>query len=65
MQVGPLAQVLVAYAQGDALTQKWADAGARAAGASPSAKLTPATLQSTLGRNAARAIRARSSATSP
>src|SRR5512136_1899399 len=58
MQVGPLAQVLVAYAQGDALTKKWADRCLDVAGGVAKTKLTPAVLESTLGRIAARAIRA-------
>jgi hydrogenase large subunit len=58
MQVGPLAQVLVAYVQGDKLTQKWANRCLEVAGGVAKAKLGPAALQSTLGRIAARAIRA-------
>jgi hydrogenase large subunit len=58
MQVGPLAQVLVAYAQGDALTQKWANRCLEVAGSVAKTKLGPAVLESTLGRIAARAIRA-------
>jgi hydrogenase large subunit len=58
MQVGPLAQVLVAYAQGDALTRKWADRCLKVAGGVARTPLTPAVLESTLGRIAARAIRA-------
>ncbi len=48
MQVGPLAQVLVGYATGHTLTRKWVE----------KAKLPPAALHSTLGRIAARAVRA-------
>jgi hydrogenase large subunit len=58
MQVGPLAQVLVAYVQGDPLTQKWANKCLEIAGSVAKAKLGPAVLQSTLGRIAARSIRA-------
>src|SRR5512136_1166118 len=58
MQVGPLAQVLVAYVQGDKLTQKWANKCLEIAGGVAKAKLGPAVLQSTLGRIAARSIRA-------
>jgi hydrogenase large subunit len=58
MQVGPLAQVLVAYVQGDQLTQKWANKCLDIAGSVAKAKLGPAVLQSTLGRIAARSIRA-------
>jgi hydrogenase large subunit len=57
MQVGPLAQVLVAYAAGDALTKKWADWTLATAGSVAGAKLGPSVLHSTIGRIAARAIR--------
>ena len=57
MQVGPLAQVLVGYAQGHALTKKYADAVLEKAGSIAKARLSPAVLHSTLGRHAARAIR--------
>ena len=57
MQVGPLAQVLVAYASGDPLTKKWADWMLATAGAVAGAKLGPNVLHSTVGRIAARAIR--------
>ena len=57
MQVGPLAQVLVGYASGHELTQKYANAVLEKAGAVAGAKLGPAVLHSTLGRHAARAIR--------
>ena len=58
MQVGPLAQVLVGYALGDELTRKWADAALAKASAVAGTRLTPAVLHSTLGRHAARAVRA-------
>lgn len=58
MQVGPLAQVLVGYASGHKRTQKWANWMLKTAGAVAGAKLGPAVLHSTLGRHAARAIRA-------
>jgi hydrogenase large subunit len=58
MQVGPLAQVLYAFKAGDPLTVKWASRCLDTAGAVAKAKLTPAILESTLGRLAARAIRA-------
>ena len=58
MQVGPLAQVLYALQSGDALTTKWAVRCLEVAGAVAKTKLTPAILESTLGRLAARAIRA-------
>lgn len=58
MQVGPLAQVLVAYAQGDERFVRWSNRCLDIAGKVAGAKLTPAVLHSTLGRIAARAIRA-------
>ncbi len=58
MQVGPLAQVLYAFKAGDPLTVKWASRCLDTAGAVAKVKLTPAILESTLGRLAARAIRA-------
>ena len=57
MQVGPLAQVLAGYAQGHALTKKWADTVLRTTSAIAKQQITPAMLHSTLGRDAARAIR--------
>jgi hydrogenase large subunit len=57
VQVGPLAQVLVGYAQGHASIKKWADWCLNTAGKIAGVKLTPAVLHSTLGRHAARAIR--------
>ena len=59
MQVGPLAQVLAALAAGDEVTTKFATEFLQLAGSIAGAKLTPAVLHSTLGRHAARAIRAR------
>jgi len=58
MQVGPLAQVLVGYAQGDERFVRWSNRCLELAGKVAGAKLTPAVLHSTLGRIAARAIRA-------
>jgi hydrogenase large subunit len=58
MQVGPLAQVLVGYASGHELIKKYADQTLETAGAIAKTKLSPAVLHSTLGRHAARAIRA-------
>ncbi len=57
MQVGPLAQVLVGFAQGHELTKKWAVKALETAGAIAKTKLGPEVLHSTLGRHAARAIR--------
>ena len=58
MQVGPLAQVLVGYAQGHPLTRKYADYALGQVSAIAKVNATPAMLHSTLGRHAARAIRA-------
>ena len=58
MQVGPLAQVLAAFAQGDETTVKWATAALGIVSKVAGAKLGPAILHSTIGRHAARAIRA-------
>ncbi len=57
MQVGPLAQVLVGYVGGHEPTRKWADAALAKVSAIAGVKVTPAMLQSTLGRHAARAVR--------
>jgi hydrogenase large subunit len=56
MQVGPLATVLGAFAQGHEPTQRWATKVLDTAGAIAKVKLTPAVLESTLGRHAARVI---------
>lgn len=57
-QVGPLANVLVGYAQGNPLMKKWTDAALDKISAIARVKATPAMLHSTLGRHGARAIRA-------
>ena len=57
MQVGPLAQVLAGYATGHALTKKWADAALSTISSLTKTQVTPQVLHSTLGRDAARAIR--------
>jgi hydrogenase large subunit len=57
-QVGPLANVLVGYAQGHPLMKKWTDAALEKISAIAHVKATPAMLHSTLGRHGARAIRA-------
>jgi hydrogenase large subunit len=57
MQVGPLAQVLVGFAQGHEPTKRWAAKTLETAGKVAGATLTPAVLHSTLGRHAARMIR--------
>jgi hydrogenase large subunit len=57
MQVGPLAEVLVAFALGHKATVKWATKTLETAGAVAGARLGPEVLHSTLGRHAARMIR--------
>ena len=57
MQVGPLAEVLVAFALGHQPTVKWATKTLETAGAIAGARLGPEVLHSTLGRHAARMIR--------
>jgi hydrogenase large subunit len=57
-QVGPLSQVLVGFAQGHPLTVKYAKLAIEKVQAVGNVQVTPAMLQSTLGRHAARAIRA-------
>lgn len=57
MQVGPLAQVLIGYVSGHEPTKRWADAALEKVSAVAKTKVTPAMLQSTLGRHAARAVR--------
>jgi hydrogenase large subunit len=57
-QVGPLAQVLVGYAQGHPLTRKWTDAALDRISTVAGRKIGVAQLHSTMGRHAARAIRA-------
>src|SRR5512138_44178 len=58
MQVGPLAQVLVGFLSGHELTVKWVKAAQAAVKAIHKIDLQPQHLHSTLGRHAARAIRA-------
>ncbi|HSN14962.1 MAG TPA: nickel-dependent hydrogenase large subunit, partial [Anaeromyxobacteraceae bacterium] len=58
MQVGPLAQVLVGFLTGHELTIKWVKAAQGAVKAIHKIDLQPQHLHSTLGRHAARAIRA-------
>jgi hydrogenase large subunit len=57
VQVGPLAQVLVGYAQGHEGIRRWGDWMLGTAGRIAGVKLSPAALHSTLGRHAARAVR--------
>jgi hydrogenase large subunit len=58
MQVGPLANVLGALAAGDPLATKWATKALENVAAISGKKVGPEVLHSTLGRHAARAIRA-------
>lgn len=57
MQVGPLSQVLVGFAQGHPLTKKYAVKAIDTIGAVGHIQVTPGMLESTLGRHGARAIR--------
>ena len=57
MQVGPLAQVLVGYAQGHELTKKWLDRAVDTTSAVAGSRIPLAGLHSTLGRHLARAVR--------
>ncbi|HET7786390.1 MAG TPA: nickel-dependent hydrogenase large subunit [Myxococcales bacterium] len=57
MQVGPTAEVLVAFAQGHEPTRRWATKVLETAGSIAKVKLTPGVLESTLGRHGARAVR--------
>ncbi|HEY4589077.1 MAG TPA: nickel-dependent hydrogenase large subunit [Thermoanaerobaculia bacterium] len=59
MQVGPLAQMLIGYASGDAAIKQEVDSALAQASAIANVKLTPAVLHSTLGRHLARALRAK------
>jgi hydrogenase large subunit len=58
VQVGPLAQILVGIAQGDALTKKWTDLALATISSVAKRPVTVSDLQSTMGRHVARAIRA-------
>jgi len=58
MQVGPLARVLIGYAQGHPLTRKWTDKALDTVSAVSGRKATIHDMQSTMGRHLARAIRA-------
>jgi hydrogenase large subunit len=58
MQVGPLAQMLVGYAAGDARIKKLVDDSLATASSLAGTKLGPQVLHSTLGRHLARAVRA-------
>jgi hydrogenase large subunit len=58
MQVGPLAQMLVGYASGDARIKSLVDDSLATASSLAGVKLGPQVLHSTLGRHLARAVRA-------
>ncbi len=58
MQVGPLANVLCAYLSGDELAKKWTHKALETVAAISGKKVGPEVLHSTLGRHAARAVRA-------
>jgi hydrogenase large subunit len=58
MQVGPLAQVMVGYAQGHALTKKYVDDALSRVSSLAGAQVGAGVLHSTPGRHLARAIRA-------
>jgi hydrogenase large subunit len=57
MQVGPLASVLVAYAQGHELTKKWTDDALARVSAIARQTIGIQHMQSTMGRYVARAVR--------
>jgi len=57
MQVGPLASILVAYAQGHEVTRKWTDLALERISAIAQRPITIDHLQSTMGRYVARAVR--------
>jgi hydrogenase large subunit len=58
MQVGPLAQCLMGYVSGHPLFKQYIDYVLAEAGKLAKTQLSPAVLHSTLGRHAARAVRA-------
>ncbi|MGF1508555.1 MAG: nickel-dependent hydrogenase large subunit [Myxococcota bacterium] len=58
MEVGPLAGVLIGYAQGHERTVRWADQALASINAVARREVTLSSFQSTMGRYAARAIRA-------
>jgi hydrogenase large subunit len=57
MQVGPLSQILVGYAQGHELTVKWVDTALSELRSRTGVNVGVDHVQSTLGRHAARALR--------
>jgi hydrogenase large subunit len=58
MQVGPLANMLIAFALGDELVKKYVGLTLDRVSAIAGARVGPAALHSTIGRHAARAVRA-------
>lgn len=58
MQVGPVADVLVGYATGHALTRKWTDHALGRASSLAGTRIGVDALRSTMGRHLARAVRA-------
>lgn len=58
MQVGPLANMLCGYAAGNPLVKKWVGKALDTVSAVSGKKVGPEVLHSTLGRHAARAVRA-------
>jgi hydrogenase large subunit len=58
MQVGPLAQVLTSFAVGDPLSQKYVNMAVDTIAAVSGKRIPLAALHSTIGRHAARAVRA-------
>jgi hydrogenase large subunit len=57
MEVGPLAQILVGYAQGHELTRKWTDKALATVSLLAKKQITINDMHSTMGRQLARAIR--------
>jgi hydrogenase large subunit len=57
-EVGPLAQILIGYTQGHALTRKWTDLALGKVSSMAGRKIGLDDLRSTMGRHLARAIRA-------
>ena len=58
MEVGPLANVLVGYANGHAPTRTWLDDGLKRASAAAGRTIEPREMMSTMGRQLARGVRA-------
>ena len=58
IQVGPVSDVLVGYSSGHPLTRKWTDAAFKRISSAHGSNVRLEDMQSTMGRNLARAIRA-------